>query len=1276
MKQGKKFLALLLCLVMVCSMIPFAAAAEESTEGNAEAASAALMMCEVNDGKDGPLESNYALSVNSSILANFYFVVGEEKTPVLITELGCDGPISISKFEDTDFVELRTDSSGGEGVVTYTYDGVVYSFLVNVSVPGGGEPEEDDSQKPITIPMTAVEYAAAPNGPAPTGNIFDGEITANAGMNLMLQFKVGEVVLTDPSSDASDIIEVSIANGTVYNVRLLKAGTATLKAKNGDVTYSFTITVADNGSSGNQGEGNQPAPAQSIMLNGTNYEISMGTIWIRYEDDGGQTVVCSPSYIAKGVVSSADVTTFDYYISLYDHKKGEDATEADYKEFWENYSASVSVFEDNITVSEVKTADDGYHKYVTITVTGVVSGAAIVTAQRVTGETELPEILQSGNSVNVSQAVELTLSDDGTATFEVANPERWKDYFFYIDLGDTKSGTISGSMTMEGAYGYLWVQGDLQFWSKYDDNYTNAHAGNFNCRYILFSACMYSENNVLTGSVKVSLSDSGSQGDGDEGGGSEIANELLFAYVGSTDAPKPLSEIVLKAGSSLNAEIELYIGTVDNPVRLQGAYLQSSDDKIVQPVFPPAETGIDAALQIGNPGSVTLSCNVDGVLYSSVVTVISNVPVLTGKEGKFVGEEGEWVPGTEATTSKTIYLTSSERIWIEFFANQTKITDKIGLISSNGNVAEVTWHQAGAWEIHIKAPGIVEFSATVDGETFKYVLTVYAAGDGNDDNDEKPVYSSTAKITVGGVTYDAAIVDAASSGTFTFLTAPIGFDHNGYLGCFPDTTYLIGAMSGVYTDRAAEAPANVYKHITDVSVEVISYVKFGATGNQDAPSFQVGKTMYNGIEMYSVRPDVQMGDYFKANVLVRITVLDDKKQLITYTLSYVFQYAEDLWFEFDANETSAEGLNQILASDEAFYQWVQSQYPEEYQKIQAAYVSPVPQRVIIRLYLPAVTYSGIVRVGITEEKGSMFICGTRDEYGKATTLPGLWISGQIYGAQNINFVADERYKQTYGSEEFTCGILYCGTNTSENFANAWSTDECSFSGFKYAIRATETGYGMGISRCAFADCEYGIYIDSKGSSNPYIHDSLFVRNGTAVLAKEIGASPYNFRVTNCDLIENDVDFDIEAGGTFYFHGNYFGSFQHLFKMENEKGGRDTAVLVRILAEMTSDRELNYAVIYQHAKIRAGWGTRVITNPRWLNPLKAWNTYGWVPFDLDNEEPYENYLTSDWAYETQIVNEEANGLLIDGSAFIIETEEKKVIDMVDENENAVGTWIFD
>ena len=68
-------------------------------------------------------------------------------------------------------------------------------------------------------------------------------------------------------------------------------------------------------------------------------------------------------------------------------------------------------------------------------------------------------------------------------------------------------------------------------------------------------------------------------------------------------------------------------------------------------------------------------------------------------------------------------------------------------------------------------------------------------------------------------------------------------------------------------------------------------------------------------------------------------------------------------------------------------------------------------------------------------------------------------------------------------------------------------------------------------------------------------------------------------------------------------------------------------------------------------------------------------WGGIPKRYDIvEDDYENTIVADWTQDTQIVNGEADDLIINEESFVEEGE--KQIDVVDEQENPVGTWNFD
>ena len=136
---------------------------------------------------------------------------------------------------------------------------------------------------------------------------------------------------------------------------------------------------------------------------------------------------------------------------------------------------------------------------------------------------------------------------------------------------------------------------------------------------------------------------------------------------------------------------------------------------------------------------------------------------------------------------------------------------------------------------------------------------------------------------------------------------------------------------------------------------------------------------------------------------------------------------------------------------------------------------------------------------------------------------------------------------------------------------------------------------------------------------------------------------------------------------------------------NNGNGRDDLRLEEVLAAKT-EKKLDKILKACTAKVAVTGGARVFTNPKWQFPVEDWwkgstligdaifgkaAVQSIMLFDLEQE--YENILVSDWDLATQIVNGEAQDLLIDVSAF--EKDGEKQIDVVDETENSVGIWNF-
>lgn len=1490
MKQTPRVLALLLCLAMLCTILPGAAMAESESVGTAEPLTAEGGSYVYAENRWDPDGETYVGTAEREFreYSSDFFLFKSGAVPVT------DGLTSSN--ENVATVQHMGDGVWSVGMVapgtttlSVVVEEVTYAMVMTFvadSAPGE-DPGDDSGSSDIYDVGNDTELLYIHDAwfdawftQLPAGDDWHGYFTFHAeegGESLdpdgRVEFECTEgtttVTATYVGDDPGEEGLVWVDN--MYHIEVSGVGRGILKVIVGDVTYTAEVVVEGDPGSGepDPGPGEEEA-AQSIEINGDTYRVTIGGYWINEDDQ----VVCTGNSFSGGVYSDDCVTNFDFYVALINQDNWEEATEEVYRVFWENYRAEVTCEGNpNVVLSEIKTADDNYHKYVSVTVTGTASAPVCITANRVTENAGYPQTIEGWSSINIVMATELTLDEDGIASFEVENPERWADYYFFVDLSESKSATIGGSMTMEGAYGYLQVQGGSMFWSKYDDGHFQNWDANVNGRYIIFCACMYSESSTLSGEIVVSdTSSTDPDPDPGPGGGEQSAQLIgkIGQFVGEegewvpgttattskiveftteetltieffsngtkitngigltssntdvasvswhpvgawdvriqgtgvaelsatvdgvtytyviivTDPSSTFSMTAVEYGAGPEGPMPMgrtyegtYSGNVGNRIMLQ---FRIGDTPVVNLINSHPDvvsingTGTDPVFNVEllSPGTATIAATDGKNTYTFTITVDggSVTPVLTGVIGQFVDYNGgtRWESGTEATTSKTMEFTAVETITFEFFAGETEVTEEIGLTSSNTDVATVSWHPVGAWDVIIRGAGVAELSATLNGVTYTYIITVTDPGPGSEEPIEptgnlflydvtfgqwfsgtlraadhwigtfsfhglpfdpalmaddcqfirtggsiavritqtagqngpvyelyvtgtgtgvlsaivgEEVYSITVTteqgdiieplptITVDHVEYSIGMGDANAGDSITFLGQGVNTT------CQPGWTFVIAAMSGRGTDDMAEAPAKVYDYITNVTVDVIECTNLDAGGDQSQPncSFVCGTMEYRGIQIPCVTLQANEGDYFAAKIRINVTVIDPESgEPEVFVLTSPLRYVDSVWLQLDASDLdTTEKLNAVLASDQAFVAWMKQKHPASYNQFINAKIHDM--NAYVNVHLPGVAYDGIVVWKLTDNidanlYGSM--------YEDQTVMAGLLIEGCFTTINYIAFVANDNLTQTYDGETFTCGIMTAGEHQAWDFSCVYWIMNCSFTGYDYGVRSTNDGLCMGIQRCMFIECNAGYYLDSYdrdgGPWTGEISDSLFVRNTTAVQIVTLPSylSPYNFRIKNCDFIGNSMDFEVDDNGTFYFHSNYFGRIHQ--KAESES----TSDLIQMLIAANTETKLNQVISTHPAQTNKIKGTKVITNPRWKYLYKGWTQYGMAPFALEEEAPYVNVLISDWTQETQIVDKEADGLVIDGSAFDMVTEEKKVIDVVDEHENALGTWIFD
>jgi len=259
--------------------------------------------------------------------------------------------------------------------------------------------------------------------------------------------------------------------------------------------------------------------------------------------------------------------------------------------------------------------------------------------------------------------------------------------------------------------------------------------------------------------------------------------------------------------------------------------------------------------------------------------------------------------------------------------------------------------------------------------------------------------------------------------------------------------------------------------------------------------------------------------------------------------------------------------------------------------------------------------------------------------------------------------------------------------------------DCTFYGYDIACDAVEgmitlTEGNIFVNNTIAARID-GAKHHSGSNLQPWLNNS-FLNNETAVqiLSFNQHISSFNFRIYDCNFINNGTDFDVQGEGNVYYYRNYFGHYEKKNGKVPTPGkpgpgknnGKEDLRLQELL-EARSLNKLHSALVSNKPVVKVGAKTRLTTNPRWKYPVLDWWKNNVLIDDavfgssgsnalmlLEAEPDYVNYLTSDWETQTEIINNEADDLILDAAAF--EEEGTKEIDVVDQQSNTIGTWTFE
>lgn len=256
------------------------------------------------------------------------------------------------------------------------------------------------------------------------------------------------------------------------------------------------------------------------------------------------------------------------------------------------------------------------------------------------------------------------------------------------------------------------------------------------------------------------------------------------------------------------------------------------------------------------------------------------------------------------------------------------------------------------------------------------------------------------------------------------------------------------------------------------------------------------------------------------------------------------------------------------------------------------------------------------------------ICISGSAEGETTLNGSLNLNGCVVSElKNVRF--DGGTKQEKG--------LYGG--------RALQVTDCVFRNYELAMEMKQ-GSGSMSGGNLFQNNKVAVQMDleeNQGGNRAPWEDCTFVGNDIAIQIENLShwLSPYHFRIQRCNFIDNGVDFDVDEDGNFYFYRNFYGTVQE-----------DT---------------LNKAA----ARIQKDQDGFIMTNPRWEHPLfERQHPLVWAKRPANAPE---NKLVCDWEDGTVILNDEAEDLMIDASAF--DAQNQKTVDVFNKEEQSIGTWNF-
>ena len=996
----------------------------------------------------------------------------------------------------------------------------------------------------------------------------------------------------------------------------------------------------------------------------TSYTLRLGQI----TEDGS----LDTGTVSKIIKGSDTTTTINWYVLLLDSNNAE-APQNVYEALWitcgENIFLSKQTELETVTCSELLTDTDGYHKYITASIAGTISGEVVKIVLRI-GE---DGVGASGNA-DILIPTPLTLDENGQANFTIEDAQAYSHYCFSVNLDKEEAATVSAELTTENVYGRIDLDGGSILWKNFQDE-TSAVSmpKSVTAQQIVFLVRPFTvgTDGKISGTVQVEVEQP----------------KLMFRYMNHsngvwTEHSGSLIDISSLKNVELNnsLNIRLYYGTSEEYAAVDAVV--SANTGVVTVTLETASDGNSffrlSGAAVGHSG---LTCSIDGTEVAEFTATV-DLPSYG-----FYSENARTVENYLSSVKLTGAETDLTKVWfIGKGSLKNTETDVITVTAGDEDITStyVKFVSDSVLEITLPTDMASSYSLSVlrSGSRMRGIKVVLSASDGGNQSGESGDDSGQNGYAAYIDEYVIGFAEKRADGDVTKIceTSAKIFGHGTIENTSPNVPYQ--KEVDIYIAAAKKSADTTGTVIYEVDATVTGSVVINRlwvethSGDNTTYSWSGDRLV---TELTSVGKDqpvplyVKEGRNCEATVCAQIAVtVDGQTYEKTVRMNIGLAVIDFSGLNRPENDT-VEQLNAFL------------------EELAAQINTADSKNEIYNINLGNTTYEGIIHVpaAFVRGHGCLHFDGATGN-GRETVIKGsLDINGAfIERIQNIHFIADE------SSTSQTKAIFGGGLRDVKN---------CSFYGYDIALDSSD---GLiNASESVFVNNEIAAAVKINNSMDDYDvlpsdwNNNTFINNGSAVqilsLSKQV--SPYYFRIYDSNFINNGTDIDARCGGTLYMYRNYFGQYRidkdghrpHPGKHHHDRhNGRDYLRLDELLNARTESK-LNGLLDYTRAKISTKNGTKVIINPRWLHPVKDWWGHNALINDtffgpeqttndimtLDVEPEYKDILVADWENETVILNEESSTLTLDTSTF--EGTEKKEIGIVDGEESEyLGTWIFD